>query len=420
MLRSLFGLVLLACLFLLPAPPAPAQFGEPVEILKNGGFEAGFEHWSTMPGHTLVEDGESHRGRRCAMGEATAPRQALKLIQNVPLKQGDLYRLSCWAKATNRAKLVIFGTFPGENQRRMIATFENVPNQWRRYETLVDAPEVDGNLQLEVICPSSFAAPLGMLWVDDISLLETDMPTFVELFPKDPGYQDLPVAMASSVMDDQFYVAWTSFRETGQRADAPYWSEHLMLGRFGSASTALLVKEVGSLSSLHGELGIFAPRMSGRPDQNGVWLAYAAETDGQGQSTAVVRAGPPATPHRIFPELQFPRVQHPSVAFQAAGPGMQAVWAAAEVIDNDGYHRIAVASSHASLPEPMLISPAGCNSYEPAIALRWRRRHVWDDQRQAWTRFMDFDVVVVYHSFRDGNYDIFLRSHWLPTRYARQ
>lgn len=156
MYRLLASLLVLAS----ASPTLGAEFGEPVEVLKNGGFEQGLEHWQPMQGHTLVENPKAaHSGERAAMGEATAPRQALKLIQEVPVRKGNLYEFSCWAKATNRAKLVIFGTFPGEEQRRMIAVFQDVPHRWTRYETLVDAPTEDGMLQLEVICPSSYALP---------------------------------------------------------------------------------------------------------------------------------------------------------------------------------------------------------------------------------------------------------------------
>ncbi len=179
-------------------------------VLKNSGFEAGVNGWQPEPVHKLItEPGQARSGKACIWGEATKPRQALYLRQRVPVKARNLYEFEVWARATNKTKLVLWIHAPGEEARRLVAAWEKLPQRWKRFSAPISVRE-DGELELQVIAPSSHAAPIGQIWVDDIALYETEMPETVAVSDK-AWFCDEPTLAA--LPDGDILVGWNSFRD---------------------------------------------------------------------------------------------------------------------------------------------------------------------------------------------------------------
>ena len=206
--RRLCALVFFPLILVFFAGSLRADFGVPTEVIKNGGFEQGLENWSTTVGHALCEEPkQSHSGEKCIVGEVTAENQAQKLIQSIEVKKGNLYEFSCFAKSDNRCKLVLFYTMEG-GKRTSITPLTETTRQWKKFETVFNAPET-GTMEFELVSPSSYGSPIGKLWLDDISLRETELPPTINI-TNDEGYNDEVAATRCS--DGTFYVTWNSYR----------------------------------------------------------------------------------------------------------------------------------------------------------------------------------------------------------------
>ena len=154
---------------------------QPVDRISNGGFEDGVVGWQADAQHERIVDPEvAHRGKACLSGEVTQPNQALRLRRNIVVRAGHRYRFDMWARATNRTKLVLWAVLPGDKQRTMIASWTNVTRKWQRFTTPIAVTKT-GMLELEIIAPSSYGAPIGRMWLDDVSLIETPMPPVLDL-----------------------------------------------------------------------------------------------------------------------------------------------------------------------------------------------------------------------------------------------
>ncbi len=202
---SIVGLAVAALL-----AAASARAGQPVNLLSNGGFEEGLAGWSPAPGHRLLgENSAAHSGRACLTGEVTRPNQALFLRRRVPVKTGNRYDFEVWARATNHTKLVLFAVQPGAADRQAVATFKDVTPRWRRYATSLTVA-ADGMIELILVAPSSHGAPVGQIWLDDLALYETKMPSLISVSQR-VGFNDEPTMAAAA--DGSVYVAWNSFRD---------------------------------------------------------------------------------------------------------------------------------------------------------------------------------------------------------------
>jgi hypothetical protein len=214
------------------------QFAETREMLINGGFEQGHSPWTTLPGEQLTFVSENpHSGEKCFRGEVENPREARRLIQHINVEKGNIYTFSCWVRSSNRNKLVLFGTFPGEEQRRMISVWQSTPKSWKRVHSTIGVKQ-SGSLKLEIIAPSSYAAPVGKMWIDDVSLIETEMPEIQNL-SSHQGYCDQPTGVQTD--DGRLFFAWISYR-----TDEPPLEFHPRTeskGKRGSAGRAVFHEE---------------------------------------------------------------------------------------------------------------------------------------------------------------------------------
>lgn len=357
-----------ALVLLIPAGPIVAQTGLRVDILTNGGFEDGLTGWQPGPGHQLIEDPKAARaGDRCLFGEVTEENQAHILRREVELRPDKLYEFEMWARATNRTKLVLWRITAGE--RSMVQAWQRMPNQWRRHNVMFGV-EAAGTTMLEIVAPSSYAAPVGKMWIDDIALYEYDLPPAIEVSGGD-GFNDFPSMVCAN--DGAVWFAWVSFREgadTLQVARAAVEGDKLTISRTWQA-------EGGR------DVYILDPTLA--TDGDRVWLAYSAEKAGNWDVYAAqLRADGPAGAIRI--------TQHPAVDRNPAlAVGEKTVSIAWESNRDDGWHQVYLAQAQEGrVSPPRRLSSLECDNYRPALARPSPDRD-----------------VVVWHSFRDNNFDLY-------------
>jgi len=373
-IRPLIGVLM--ALTLLAASAAVA--GEPVNLLSNGGFEKGTTEWNPDPKHSLATDpGHAHSGKACLSGEVTGPNQALFLRRRVPVKAKNRYQFEIWARATGRTKLVLRAVEPGTDPqtpvsaaRRLVAAFEHVPNKWRRYTAPVTVPK-DGTLELVLVAPSSYGAPPGRIWIDDVALYETEMPPVVTV-SQGVGFNDEPAMRAAD--DGSVYVAWNSFRDG---------ADSLQVARYRPEGEKL--QPAGRWQVVGGE-GTYVLGIRAVSTGEGVAVVYAAEIDGDWDIYSAT-CGPdgPSRPVAVTSDGGVD-------IKPAAAPCNDSLWIAWE--SNSGGSRQIFAASirdqGVSKPEPVSQSPS--SNYAPSIAV-----------------LKSGEVCIAWHSFRNNNYDVYLR-----------
>ena len=363
-----------------------------IERIQNGGFENGFEDWTPDPKHELVEGEQpAHTGGACVSGETLAPNQALRLVQEVEVSAGNLYKFSCWARGTNQTKLVLFGTFPGETTRRSITVWDRLPNRWTPCATLINVP-ADGVLKLELISPSSYGANPGKIWIDDVSLLETVMPNITTI-SDDATYDDDPVAATAN--DGSVYIAYNAFHDG---ADALEIARVKPKGNSSTVDMGMTTARVILPPEKYETLGqwtvphepdaaILTPTLVSRGED--VLLLYATEIDDQWVicSVSCNENGPGKVTRLTTSSLAI----HPSAAVDNDG----LLWVAFETT----YcyrRRVAVTAFNAEgeSVHRYLLTSALLSAYDPSLVI-----------------LDSGEVVVAYHGFRDDNYDVYIRRH---------
>ncbi len=411
---------------LLPVSATWAEPGQTVNLLTNGGFESGSTGWQLDAGHELERrPGRSHRSQVCLTGEVTLPRQALRLRRSVNVRSGNRYQFSVWAKATNGTKMVLWAMLPGKTDRTMVASWTNVKPGWRSYRTPISISE-DGELQLELITPSAYDAPPGRIWVDDIELLETEMPPLVNVSEGPVTHErgddhdgphglfcDEPAMEVSA--DGSVYVAFNRFHDSvdslqvvqlqkdpgGFRRSAQW---QLIDGRDGvpgdaaSANRAAHSEEGGhSESVVTGLLGI---KMASAGQQ--VAIAYAAERANNWDIYLTLCDGDgPRSPVRVTRDAGVD--VDPAITWHEG-----TAWLAWES-NRNGLRQVFAASVTDGVPsEPTLVSAPDANSYDPSIVST-----------------SDGRTVVAWHTFRDNDYNVFVRDRsvdqlWRPEQQITQ
>jgi len=365
--RRFFASMLAAALLI----GSPAPGGEPVDVLTNGGFEEGMSTWTPDPTHSLVTDpGEAHSGKACLAGEVTEPNKALFLQQPVAVKKGHRYQFEVWAKATNRAKLVLWVTEPGAEKRRLAAAWENVPRKWRKFSTPLTV-QADGTLQLQLIVPSSHGAPAGKIWVDDAALYETEMPQVLPV-SDGAGFNDDP-AMALAG-DGSVYVAWNSFRDG---------ADSLQVARYEPQGEKF---EAAGQWQVLGDRRAYVFDAEVVPAGEKAVVLYAAEID-KNWDVYAVTCGPdgPGDPKVVGGDA--------AVDVKPSGAWHEGALSIAWESNRDGCRQIFAASIRdGKVDKPVAVSSEGASSYGPSVAV-----------------LENGEVCVAWHSFRENNYDVYMR-----------
>lgn len=380
--RSCFFLAFLGVVFI-AAEWSLAQIGRPAGVLSSGGFESGTDDWTADPGYQLIKDSDvAHNGTTCLTGEVTEPNQALRLVRAVKVKEGNRYELEMWAKGTNRTKLVLWAKLPGTQQRTMIASWPNITGRWQRYRAPIRIKE-SGMLHLEIIAPSSYGAPTGRIWLDDIQLFETMMPTAVRLTGR-PGFHDEPAMAATS--DGLMYVAYNRFIDG---------TDSLQIDRLRMSGNK--PQQDGSWQVVRGaDTYIMGPHAIAAG--NRVAVTYAAEQQRDWDVYALL-CGPEGPGEPIAVTRAAGVDAKPAAAWHDG-----TLWIAWES-NRNGFRQIFTASVRDSkVSPPVAVSPEGVSSYDPSIAV-----------------LPGGEVCVAWHAFESNNYDIHLRradadGKWSPPR----
>ncbi|MBI4579679.1 MAG: CehA/McbA family metallohydrolase [Planctomycetes bacterium] len=363
---ALVGLLAMAC-----SAIGAGLGGEPVNVLSNGGFEEGLAGWEPSPGQSLVSDQAiAHSGAACLTGKLTESRQALSLRRRVAVNAGRRYEFSIWARATNGSKLALFIVPPEQSERKPVANWTELPDQWRRYSSPVTV-DADGPLGLEIVAPSSFGAPPGQIWVDDIALMETPMPTLTPV-SEGEGFNDEPAM--SLAADGSVWVAWVSFREG---------ADSLQVARFQPDGPGF--RRLGAWQVVGGEKTyILNPHAAAAGP--GAFVVYASEVDGEWNVYAVPCGSD--GPGRPVAVTSAPGVDVKPVAAWHNGT----LWVAWESNRNGSRQVFAASIRNGQASEAVPMSPANKPAYAPSI-----------------TVLAGGEVCVAYHSFRENNYDVYLR-----------
>ena len=202
------------------------------------------------------------------------------------------------------------------------------------------------------------------------------------------GFSDEPALAVTDSGD--VYAGWISFRNG---------ADTLQVARYSHTEDRF--KQNGSWQLIGGKdvylLGLRAVSAAER-----VFFVYAREIDGDWNIfAAAVGAAGPETPVRIAsgPQIQI----KPAAAWHDG-----ILWVSWES-NRDGRRAIYLASLHSGEPsEPELVTPDAASNYAPAIAIASNGL-----------------LSVAWHSFRDDNYDVYLRQRdasgdWSDTRRLTQ
>jgi hypothetical protein len=347
-----------------------ARAAEPVDILVNGGFEQDTEGWTLAAEHRITRGpGQALSGQACLTGEVTEPDTHLSARQTVQLSQANRYRFEISARGTNRTKLVLFMIHGGRRER--VASWEKLTPRWQRYTAPLTA-RVDGPVVLELIAPSSHASPAGQIWVDDVALIETQMPPVVSV-SQDEGFNDEPALAATT--DGSLIAAWISFRDG---------RDTLQVACYMPAADGYRPSGTWQIA---GAAGTYILGVATVPAGQRVFVLYAAEADRQWDVYAVA-CGPegPEQPVRITHDA--------AIDVNPAGAYRDGTLHVAWESNRNGIRQIFMTDvREGEVGAPQTVSPPEASCYTPSIAA-----------------LPDGQLSVAWHSFQNGNFDVFLRN----------
>ena len=336
------------------------------QLLSNGGFEQSFAGWKVR-GLSLVDDSDvAHRGRRCAYGQVTKRKQGHHLKRTIKLSKEHMYRLSIWARADKGSRMTVWRIANG--QRDIIANWSRIAKTWTRYQVSFTV-SANGPINLEIVAPSSHWAPPGRMWIDDVALIQESLWPRVRLSSSE-GFNDFPTMVQTG--QDTAWVAWLSFRDGWDTLQAAQ-----IIYKNGAMYFDETIQVVGKSRILHPTL------VHGNEK---TWLLYSQESGGNFDIFAQELAESLTAPIRIseHPEVDV----HPTAVIQN-----QTLWVVWESNRFESRRQIYCRKLTGNELSPIAkLSDPESNNYNPAIA-QLGANQVW----------------VGWHSFRDGNVDLYGR-----------
>jgi WD40 repeat protein len=152
-------------------------------LLKNAGFEAGFEGWTTFttrgPKPQFDLDTQEVREGRQAIRISAGQRSDSGCYQEVMLKPGHRYRFSGWARTRglNAPGAGVYGTFAIQRMGARHGNIAGGPNhggdtEWTEVTLTFEAP-AEGPTRI-VGVHVNFGTGTGTVWFDDFKLVEVD------------------------------------------------------------------------------------------------------------------------------------------------------------------------------------------------------------------------------------------------------
>ena len=154
------------------------------KVIFRSGFEPG-DAGGDAPRHRVVE-GVARSGKRSLQGEATGPNQAS--IVKIPFESppSQVLRISFWVRSDKRSTAAAFVRVGKRRDR--LGTLKGVSSsKWVRAQfSYPVAARTEG--VIEIVAPSSYGAPAGRMWIDDVTVTlvpdACEWPAHVQDFPE--------------------------------------------------------------------------------------------------------------------------------------------------------------------------------------------------------------------------------------------
>ncbi len=307
-------------------------------------LQTGFEHDDPsvdISDFKLVDD-VALKGHHSLMGQITGPRKACFLMIPYAAKKGRQVNVSFFVRSDKRSACAVFW---GKKNSRVKKSLTRVPNvSIRRWMQVKCSRAFDADEKgfIQIVAPSSFGAPAGRAWIDELLITESDAPASIEW----PDHVvDFPAIAAGK--NGTIYLATLERPELG-RAIAVYKSD-------GTKRSRLCSLEPEGIS------GISAPAVAAV--RNGCMVVFGAERNDRWQLCyAFVREDAPGKPicrfiesggvANISPALAVTG-DRAAVVWESNAPGRRAIMACR--LDESGAGKVE------------RISEAGVNSYNPSI-----------------------------------------------------
>ena len=151
-------------------------------------FESSFEAGHPMLDareHTVAE-GVARTGTRSMVGEVAGPGQACMLEIPFSSKRGRTLHISFYVRSNKRSACAVFVRV-GNKRASLGRRVDHIPvRTWKKVRARYHV-ERDTTGVVQIVAPSSFSAPAGKAWIDDVQVYETEdvrsWPENVQDFP---------------------------------------------------------------------------------------------------------------------------------------------------------------------------------------------------------------------------------------------
>ncbi|HID08117.1 MAG TPA: hypothetical protein EYP10_13345, partial [Armatimonadetes bacterium] len=371
-------------------------------LLTNGSFEEERVEWAPTTTTQRVEYPQAHSGRYCMRGEVTRPNQARFLNYAVDFNPDALYKVSLWAKSSNRNKLVLWIKIGDE--RRMVTVWTRTARAWRRYETVFSPPRA-GKGEIQIIAPSSFGGPVGIMWVDDVQITVQPMPPNFRL-TDGISINDYPTATLDG--NGNLWIAWLHFScapDSHKNFEVRHPSEALHVACMPSDEIKRLIAGKSTSNVARRRARIALPSNVWVRDlhlvslPSGTLLLYSMERGDNWDICAVQLNEDGATIKASEPTRLTVDSSTDIKPVGAVAPD-DSLWLAWES-NRGGARSIYVRQFDARTLKPISAvvraSRPDNNCYNPSIAI------------VAPSQDAGYEVWIVWDSFRNGTYDIYAR-----------